>query len=44
MCLPVGEQEVDDRASNWEDEDEHRPKDFIRDRAVGLQNLDCGVC
>ena len=36
----VGEEPVDDEAADGEDEDEQRPEQLVRRRAVRLEDLD----
>jgi len=40
MASTVGEEIVKDKSENWEEEDNEKPEDFVRDRAAGLKDLD----
>ena len=39
----VGEEVVDDHSDDGEEEDDESPDDLVDDRAVGLEDLDCGA-
>ncbi len=43
MGLSVREEVVDDHANNREEEDNEGPDDFSGDRAVRLEDLNCGA-
>ena len=42
--LAVGEEVVDDHADDGEEEDDESPEHFVRDRTVGLEDLDYSTC
>jgi hypothetical protein len=39
MCSAIREKPVEDEAQNREEEDDDTPKQLVRDRAVGLDDL-----